>query len=107
MNEPREDALGIRRVVLTKEDVQDSFDCGYHRYIQGAILKGGRIYSTEGFNNDTDNRPAIRIVDLQKKTAAYLDITALGYFEEPECIDFLGERCLYSDAVGNLYEITF
>ena len=102
-----EDALGIRRVVLTKEDVQDSFDCEYHRYIQGAILKGGRIYSTEGFDNDTVNRPAIRIVDLQKKTAEYHDITALGYFEEPECIDFLGERCLYSDAVGNLYEITF
>ena len=102
-----EDADGIRRAVLWKENILDFFDCEYHRYIQGAILKQGKIYSTEGFDNDTVNRPALRIVDLKTKTAEYHDITSLGYLEEPECIDFLGERCLDSDAVGNLYEITF
>ena len=34
---------GVKRVVLTPEDICDKFDCPYHRYVQGAIVHGKNI----------------------------------------------------------------
>lgn len=99
---------GVKRVVLTPDDICDQFDCPYHRYVQGAIAHGNRIYSTEGFHNDQINRPAIRIIDLTEKTEErYLDLLEIGYQCEPEMIDFYNGTCYYSDAGGNLYSIEF
>ena len=98
-------ALGVKRVVLREEDILEVFDCEYHRFIQGATLQNGRIYSTEGFSNDNINRPAIRIIDISDHTEKYFDITELGFWNEPEFISFYGDKCLYSDALGNLFEI--
>ena len=99
---------GVKRVVLTPEDVCDKFDCPYHRFIQGGIAHNGRIYSTEGFENDLVNRPAIRVIDLKaRREKQYVDLMDVGYKMEPEMIDFHGESCYYSDAVGNLYRIEF
>lgn len=100
-------ALGIKRVVLGKEDVRARFTCEYHRYIQGAALFCGRIYSAEGFSNDTKNRPAIRVVDLNTGAAEYVDIMDMGYVHEPEFVDFFGGECYYSDVAGNLYTVDF
>ena len=100
--------LGIKRVVLTPEDICKQFDCPYHRYIQGAIAHGKYIYSTEGFHNDQINRPAIRIIDLDNKMEErYIDLLNMGYQSEPEMIDFYNDICYYSDAGGNLYSIEF
>lgn len=99
---------GVKRVVLTPEDICDSFDCPYHRYVQGAIAHGKYIYSTEGFHNDQINRPAIRIIDLDKKMQErYIDLLDAGYQCEPEMIDFYNGTCYYSDVAGNLYSIEF
>ena len=99
---------GVKRVVLTPEDVCDRFDCPYHRFIQGGIAHNGRVYSTEGFENDLVNRPAIRVIDLnEKREILYVDLMEYGYKMEPEMIDFHGESCYYSDAVGNLYRLEF
>lgn len=99
---------GVKRVVLTPEDICDQFDCPYHRYVQGAIAHGKNIYSTEGFHNDQINRPAIRIINLDEKTQErYIDLLEIGYRCEPEMIDFYGDTCYYSDAGGNLYSIEF
>lgn len=99
---------GVKRVVLTPEDICDSFDCPYHRYVQGAIAHRKYIYSTEGFHNDQINRPAIRIIDLDKKMQErYIDLLDAGYQCEPEMIDFYNGVCYYSDAGGNLYSIEF
>ena len=99
---------GVKRVVLTPEDICDSFDCPYHRYVQGAIAHGKSIYSTEGFHNDQINRPAIRIINLDKKIEEmYIDLLDAGYQCEPEMIDFYGDTCYYSDVAGNLYSIEF
>ena len=99
---------GVKRVVLTPEDICDSFDCPYHRYVQGAIAHGKYIYSTEGFHNDQINRPAIRIIDLDKKIQErYIDLLDAGYQCEPEMIDFYNGVCYYSDVAGNLYSIEF
>lgn len=99
---------GVKRVVLTADDICDSFDAPYHRYVQGAIAHGGYIYSTEGFHNDQTNRPAIRIIDLVSKAEErYIDLLEIGYLCEPEMIDFHNGTCYYSDAGGNLYSIEF
>ncbi len=99
--------LGVRHFVLTEADIRERFDCSFHRYIQGAILHDGCIYSTEGFTGNEVNRPAIRIIDLAKKEEQYIDIMKEGFQEEPEMIDFYDGTCYYSDAYGNLYTIEF
>lgn len=102
-----DEILGVKKVILNKEDIKETFDCEYFRYIQGAILHKGKIYSTEGFSNDNVNRPAVRVIDLVTKKQEYYDITEIGFFNEPEFIDFYDNKCLYSDIYGNLYIIEF
>ena len=96
--------LHIKKVVMRAEDIREMFDCAYHRYIQGATLYKGKIYSTEGFRADQINRPAIRVIDVATHSEQYFDITSLGFWEEPECISFYGDVCLYSDSV-NVYVV--
>ncbi len=99
---------GVKRVVLTPEDICDKFDCPYHRFIQGAIAYNNNIYSTEGFDSDEINRPAIRVIDLaDKNEKLYFDLLKTDYKCEPEMIDFHNGTCYYSDAKGNLYSMEF
>ena len=109
LSEGRIDPIyGVKRVVLSKDDICATFDCPYHRYVQGAILHENKIYSTEGFHNDQINRPAIRIISLdEKREQKYIDLLDAGYLCEPEMIDFYNGVCYYSDAGGNLYSIEF
>ena len=97
----------VKKVVLDTSDIREYFDCGYHRFIQGAALHNNKIYSTEGFHDDEINRPAIRIVDLDSKKEEYIDVMNMGFSNEPEFIDFYNDVCYYSDAPGNLYVIDF
>ena len=99
--------FNVKRVVLDRSDIREYFDCEFHRFIQGAILHKSKIYSTEGFTNDTLNRPAIRVIDLASKKETYFDITELGLIDEPEFIDFYNDKCLYSDYHVNLYIVEF
>ena len=102
-----DERLKIKKVVLGETDVREFFDCDYHHYIQGATLHNGKIYSTEGFSNDTINRPAIRRIDLATGREECFDIMDMGFMEEPEFIDFYKGSCLYGDADGNLYCVEF
>ena len=91
---------------MTPEDICDQFDCEYHRFIQGAIVHNGCIYSTEGFENDEINRPAIRVIDLATKSEKmYVNLLETEYKKEPEMIDFYADECYYSDYRGNLYNL--
>ena len=100
--------FGVKCAVLRACDVLDSFDCEYHRYIQGGIMYRGKIYSSEGFTDNEKNRPAIRVIDtVEKRQEEYCDLLSIGYNKEPEMIDFYRGRCLYSDAHGSLYELSF
>ena len=80
--------LGLKRAVFGKLDIKRRFTSEYHRFVQGAALYGGRIYSAEGFSSDKINRPAIRVVDLDTGNAEYIDIMDMGYVHEPELIAF-------------------
>ena len=98
--------LGIKSITLNRSDIIEYFDAPYHHYIQGACLKDGKIYSTEGFSNDAVQIPAIRIIDTENnKEIKYVNLPDYGYFEEPEFIDYYGDICLYCDTYGNLYKL--
>ena len=98
--------FGVRRVVLGRERLVDYFDVPHHYFIQGGTIHKGLLYSTEGFDYNEANRPAIRVSDLAaKKQVGHLDLMSVGYFEEPELIDFYNGACLYSDAHGTLYKL--
>ncbi len=96
----------VPTVTLEKEDIISYFDTDYHHYIQGACVHGGLIYSTEGFNATI--RPAIRVIDPKAQRQLYhLDLVEHGETDEAEWIDFMGERCIYSNAHGMIFDIKF
>ncbi len=104
-----DEKYGVPVVTLTPEDILEQFDTPYHMYIQGACCHKGKIYSAEGFGEWAPDIPAgIRIIDLKaKKQELYVNLDAAGYPPEPECIDFVGEKCVFADAEGNFYEAVF
>lgn len=97
--------FGVPMAVLAAEDIIDSFDTPYHNYIQGAACRGGFIYSLEGFGAKI--HPAIRVIDTERgEQIFFLDFFDIGLEVETEFIDFCGDRCIYSDAHGEVFELT-
>ncbi len=97
---------GVPVAFLEKSDILSYFDTPYHLYIQGACCHNGLIYSSEGF--DANIPPSLRIIDPAAKCQLeHANLADLGYPTEAEWLDFLGERCYYSDCVGDLFEVTF
>ena len=100
-----DERFGVNTVTLTKDDVLNYFDVPYHRYVQGACMHRGLIYSTEGFGEK--NHPVLRIIDTEKgEQILHHDFFESGQEKEAEFIDFYKDKCLYSDAHGNLFEVT-
>lgn len=98
----------VRKVILKPENICDYFDCDYHHYIQGACCHNGKIYSLEGFTDNFQNPPAIRIIDTKSKKEVYFKkFGDIGLSIEPEMIDFEGDICYYGDHNGNMYKLFF
>lgn len=103
-----DEKFGVKKVVLTKEDIITTFDTEYHRFIQGACCEQGKIYSLEGFSGDAVNPPALRIISPEsKKQTDLIYFSDFGLTIEPELIDFENGICYYCDNHGNLYTIDF
>ena len=99
---------GVKKVVLTRDDILEYFDCDYHHFFQGASCHDGKIYSLEGFTDNKDNPPAIRVIDTKlKKEIAFKLFKDLGTNIEPEMIDFYDDICYYTDHNGNMYKLFF
>lgn len=99
-------AFGARHVILRAEDILTQFDCPHHRYIQGATMKDGMIYSLEGFDAASDQPPAVRVIDTAAaRELCYIRLADYGLTQEPEFIDFADGTCYYSDAHGHLYSL--
>lgn len=100
--------LGVKTVVLDQACVEGWFDSEYSNFLQGACMEKGLIYSVEGFDSSDATPAAIRVIDPEKGCQLHhVSFVKLGYGIEPECIDFFGDRLLYSDAQGNLFELNF
>ncbi len=96
--------FGVKCVTLSVNDVLDYFDVPYHNFIQGGTARDGRVYEVEGFHERI--RPAIRVVDVDKRTELlHFDFFEAGLEVESEMIDFLGDRCIYSDAHGRIFAL--
>jgi hypothetical protein len=97
-----DEKYGVKRVVLTPNDIEKQFDCPEHHYIQGACCHAGKVYSVEGFRNN----PALRIVDLNKgEQELFFNFSDVGVTDEAEFIDFYCGSCYYGDCHGNIYLI--
>lgn len=97
-------ASGVREVTLTADMIKEYFDTPYHHYVQGAVFREGKIYSVEGFGEKI--HPALRIIDTEKKRQLlHFDFFDAGYTDEAELIDFYGDRCIYGDHIGDLFEL--
>ena len=82
------------------------FDTPYHHFIQGACVHGGKILSLEGFTDSGETPPAIRVIDPQaRQQVDFCLCRDMGTDIEPECVDFQGDTCWYSDYQGTLYEL--
>ena len=83
----------------------------YIRFMQGGIIDNGYLYSAEGFSvkEKRENLPAIRVFDLKNhRQVMHVNLfDELGLKVEPECIDFDGDKLVYSDYEGNVYQVTF
>lgn len=98
----------VNRVTLTKKDVEYFFDCPYHHFVQGACVNDGKIYSLEGFTDNPENPPALRIISLKdRKQEMCIHLEDYGLSIEPELIDFVGDTCYYCGHSGNVYTIDF
>lgn len=98
--------FGVRKAILSENDIEEYFDVPYHNFMQGAVCYKGKIYEVEGFGKDV--RSAIRVIDLNGKgEQLYFDFYEAGYEAEPELIDFCGEKCIYADAHGKLFCLAF
>ncbi len=99
-------ASGVREVILTADMIKEYFDTPYHNYVQGAVCREGKIYSVEGFGEKI--HPALRIIDTEeKRQILHFDFFDAGYTDEAELIDFYGDRCIYGDHIGDLFELVF
>lgn len=99
---------GAKKVVLDASDILEYFDCDYHHYIQGACCNKGKIYSLEGFTDNLDNPPVIRIIDTRlKKEICVKRLSDFGINIEPEMIEFENDICYYGDHDGNIYKLNF
>ena len=97
---------GVREVTLTADMIKEYFDTPYHNYVQGAVCREGKIYSVEGFGEKI--HPALRIIDTEeKRQILHFDFFDAGYTDEAELIDFYGDRCIYGNHVGEIFEIEF
>lgn len=93
-------------VTLQASDILEQFDCPYHRFLQGACMERGRIYSLEGFTDSAENPPVLRVIGpAEKQQLAYLPFAAHGLSREPEWIAFADGVGYYADNRGNLYRL--
>ena len=97
-----DERLGVPKVTLSREDIEEYFDVPYHNFMQGAVCYEGKIYEVEGFGED--QRSAMRIIDTEKKCEElYFDFYEAGYEHEPELVDFYRGKCIYIDRPGNVF----
>ena len=95
--------LGVKSVTLAVDDIVSQFDGSFSHYIQGACVRGGKLYSVEGLGLN-NQKAGMRVVDLMAgQELYYLDFMSNGMPIEPELIDFTDDGAIYADYSGNVY----
>ncbi len=101
-----DERFGVNRVVLNADDILAQFDCDYSGYLQGACVHNGLIYSLEGGSKSYIFPATLTIVDpAARRQVIRLSLIYFGLEMEPEFIYFLGDRCIYANNIGDVYEL--
>ena len=103
-----DERFGVNRVILTPDDILAKFDCDYSNYLQGVCMHQGLIYSIEGGSKSIYNPATLMIVDpARQRQIARISLIYYGMEFEPEFIYSIGDRCVYIDNMGNVFELFF
>lgn len=100
-------------VVLTETNKIDQYDLYFENVLQGAIIKGNKMYLPVGNlkfkgKESARNRRALIIVDLRKrKIVKKLDINDITNNEPEDCDFYKGKLLLYCGQTGGLYDIPY
>jgi hypothetical protein len=98
--------FGVNRIVLTSEDIIEKFDCDYSNYLQGSCTHNGLIYSIEGGHKSVYNPATLTVVDPECRRQIFrISLIYYGMECEPEFICFAGDRCIYIDNMGDVFEL--
>ena len=105
------DDQGLKRFVLTKENILQQFDGSYAHYLQGACLFDGMLVSIEGGTvrnpENVKHPPRMQIMDVREgKEIADINMYALGLDIEPELISPYNGKLYYADCEGQVYTVT-
>ncbi len=102
-----DDTLGVKKAVLTENDVIAHFDTAYMHFMQGAICHNGYVYSSEGFEEEA-NPARLRIIDLARgKEVLNVNLREMGLYREAELVEVYEGKTYYADNVGEVYAVTF
>lgn len=103
-----DEKYGVNRVILTPDHILAKFDCDYSNYLQGVCMHQGLIYSIEGGSKSIYNPATLMIVDpVRQRQIARISLIYYGMEFEPEFIYSIGDRCIYIDNMGNVFELFF
>ena len=98
------------KIILTENDVVDTYDVNFANGVQGGKIKNGYWYISTGLherNKDKfDAERAIIVIDLKKRRIdRIVDLSSITQ-NEPEDIDFYGKKILlYCGQTGGLYDV--
>ena len=102
-----DEQLDANVVTLDADQILSQFDCEYARYLQGACCHGGKIYSLEGFADETDP-PKMQVIDLEKQEqCAVAELFQMGLRDEPELVAFKEDTLYYANHAGEVYLLHF
>ena len=103
-----DDYLGVNIVTLEEKDITNKFDTSYSNYLQGGCYYDGKIYSLEGFTNNTTNCPRLRVIDLKRgEEVSVINLMDIGISNEPELIFIDNGILYYTTNNGKFYKFTF
>lgn len=89
--------ISLNNVALTDDDILDQFTLDSFVHHQGAVIKNGIMYVTDGVPQWGDTN-YLRIIDLYKHTQLYLfNLTDMGYNIETEGLSFYNNTLLVSN----------
>jgi len=101
-----------KNITLTEKDIIERYDVLFTSSMQGVTIHKDRLYIAAGMcekekNNSETNRMVV-VVDLKKKKVVNtIDINLLTT-NEPEGIDFNGNKCLlFCGQTGGIYRVEY
>lgn len=99
-------------IILTEKEIIERFDVLFTSSMQGIAIHKGRLYIFAGMcekeKNDSETNRMVVVIDLKKKKVVKtIDINLLTT-NEPEGIDFFGNKCLlFCGQTGGIYRVKY